>query len=341
MLQSFHARKTNARGVTNASAQEQRENIQKRIETTKKALEYAQLASYVYEHYEHKTGGTELPAEWEVMDKKELHALGVTAEMLRDQTDKDGHSFAAVVLKSTSQKKIVISYRGSVGTPLFSHNWVSNINEGSGQRDYTTEHTMAMELAEKMQRALAMSDEWKDYSLSFAGHSLGGGLASAASIVTGLDAFTMDSAPVRIKTIATYLKCSEDDVKERIKAVAEGLKTMHTTTDPITNVFPTAHGEAHSVQPAGAHQHEATVFWGPSALGISDRPLVTAAMSPLFAIAAILVIATGQGGPGTHNYMPLGGALYEAGKRALAGHDHKFLISALREDIARMEKGLR
>ena len=345
-----------SRNAATAQIQRQQTDMKKRLEISKEALTYAKLASYAYQHHEPKAEGTQLPAGWKVMSQDELDELGVTSDMLFDDTDrfgwfrpgeKTGHSFAAVVLKFESDKpgesKVVVSFRGTVGAPLRSHNWQTNAREGIGCE--TTEHTMTMNLAKKLQAGLL----GKKYKLSFTGHSLGGGLASAASVVTGLEAFTMDSAPLNANTVARNMKgegWTIEVAKAKMKEIVAKIHAFHLTTDPLTNAFAPsignwispALGQAHPVQPDTAHRHEAPVFLGQSALGIPKQwhNVTGIVVRPLLALPNLLTAITGLG-RSSGGFSFLGGA-NEAGKRALDGHDHKLLIKALEEDIAHMEK---
>lgn len=181
-----------------------------------RGYEYGQLAHYVYKYYAHKDAAIPKDCgDWKVMSTADLLAIGVKADLLKDPSDI--HSFAAVVLKR--DEEIVVSFRGSVGSKVPpSQNWKSNLGENFGFE--TKEHTMAMALALAIKKGLSMSGS--KCTLTFTGHSLGGGLASAAAVVTGLRAYTMDSAPVHAITMLRYFnsektRCTRIDVENLIK----------------------------------------------------------------------------------------------------------------------------
>jgi hypothetical protein len=105
--------------------------------------------------------------------------------------------------------KPVVAYKGSNGAVIArdstgkeitresaAEDWVNNGIQGAGlESDY---YNRAMELAIRMKRSSLGSD------FAIAGHSLGGGLASAASAVTGTSAITFNSSGLNPITAQRY-----------------------------------------------------------------------------------------------------------------------------------------
>ena len=349
-------------------------------------MEYANLASYVYQHYENKADGTQLLDGWAVMTTEELRVMGVRPDMLQAM-DENGvpleANFAAVVLKKGN--RIVISYRGSVGTPGFSHNWRSNEGQAFGWK--TTEHNMAMDLAKQIKTNLA-----EGFTLSVTGHSLGGGLASAAAVVAECEGHTMNAAGLNVHTISRFMNCSVEKARKRMDEAAKKIFRTHTKTDFVTHFFydmgmNAALGIPNVVEPAMAHRHKTTAFFGQSYFGIPKesqgafhgsqgiggvglvmRPLVTVG-NVIYtmgdAVSAFLVrpfvnMSKSYGnlcaenseyfGPllpefefPQHQFSPAPSKQWvvaEGYNRLLEGHDHKFLIEALSEDVDRRKKAL-
>lgn len=105
--------------------------------------------------------------------------------------------------------KPIVAYKGSNGAVIArdstgkeitresaAEDWVNNGIQGAGlESDY---YNRAMELAIRMKRSSLGSD------FAIAGHSLGGGLASAASAVTGASAITFNSSGLNPITAQRY-----------------------------------------------------------------------------------------------------------------------------------------
>jgi hypothetical protein len=137
----------------------------------------------------------------------------------------------------------VLSYKGTdVSSPV---DWANNFTQGVGER--TDFYNRAMDLA------TTVSDRTEgDFELT--GHSLGGGMASAASAVTGAPATTFNSAGLHANTAREYLAPMNRepfDVSGRITA-------YHVDGDVLTGIQQAASG----ITPHHADQLAAVIRGG-------------------------------------------------------------------------------
>lgn len=89
----------------------------------------------------------------------------------------------------------VVAYRGSElgGKPSEYMDWVNNGQQGLGMA--SSQYSSAIELAKHAERVFG------DGNVALTGHSLGGGLASAASLATGASAVTFNSSGLSNETL--------------------------------------------------------------------------------------------------------------------------------------------
>lgn len=185
-----------------------------RLQETYHAREISGLASDVYQSAKH---AGEPPAGWTraSTDPAALRAAGVdlTEEAIRDMLQPPESGFRAEIYIPDKRvfgedAKPVVVYKGSTGEildPLAptgrresgGEDFLNNGQQGIGMRsDY---YDRAMSLAVAMNRRLPGGFE-------IAGHSLGGGMASAASAVTGARATTFNAAGLHPDTPARFAK---------------------------------------------------------------------------------------------------------------------------------------
>ena len=122
--------------------------------------------------------------------RAELDRLGLTPEMINPPPDQS--SFRAEVFRRERPPGYTIAYRGT--RPTDTADWESNARQGVGMR--SDHYDRALSVA-----ALA-NDSGED--VSFAGHSLGGGMASAAAASTGRRATTFNAAGLSEATVGGY-----------------------------------------------------------------------------------------------------------------------------------------
>jgi hypothetical protein len=122
-----------------------------------------------------------------VTDPAALSALGVNASQFSDS--KSG--FYAALYEDSDTGSYVLADRGTVNLA----GWAANASQalGYGSKQYAEGINLASTLANNL------GDD-----LSFTGHSLGGGLAAAEAVVTGLQATVFDPSGVNEATIAPY-----------------------------------------------------------------------------------------------------------------------------------------
>ncbi|MGS2724772.1 RHS repeat-associated core domain-containing protein [Porticoccus sp. GXU_MW_L64] len=103
--------------------------------------------------------------------------------------DDPASGFQAKILED--DQGTIISFRGTDE----GKDWGTNIPQGVGRE--TKQYELAIKLATDVKSVV-------DGNLLLTGHSLGGGLASAASIVTNTRAITFNAAGLHAKTVARY-----------------------------------------------------------------------------------------------------------------------------------------
>ena len=124
------------------------------------------------------------PAGWRVASADELRGMGLRTDMLES-----GDFRARVYAEgSGADAQYVVAFRGTQSAG----DWVQNVRQGFGFE--SGHYDRAMRIGE------ALATAGVDATLT--GHSLGGGLASAAAIASGLDADTFNAAGLHRDTIA-------------------------------------------------------------------------------------------------------------------------------------------
>lgn len=141
----------------------------------------AKLATEVYK----PTGSRHVDGYTEVTDPDELAKLGLTPE---DLTPPDSE-FRAGVFRKNGTKDYAVTFKGTTS----GRDWLANGAQGTiGYSDY-------YQRAKSIGRDSAAMIGGKDVnSVKFIGHSLGGGLASAAAHATGQPATTFNAAGLHV-----------------------------------------------------------------------------------------------------------------------------------------------
>lgn len=150
----------------------------------------AMLAEAVYKPF----GQRSVPGFEEVTDPPELDRIGLDRSML-DPTDS---KFRAGVFREVGTGNYHVAYKG---TNSFA-DWMQNLRQGVGAdaEYYRRAQDVARQIGDKVGRADASGNVVVS-NVSFVGHSLGGGLASAAARATGLPAVTFNSAGLHPSTV--------------------------------------------------------------------------------------------------------------------------------------------
>jgi hypothetical protein len=179
----------------------------------KSVLDRHQLADLAY-----GVGDKALPAGWEVVEQ---------------HPGSDG--FSATVFRNPETNEIVISYRGTNPTEL------KDIREDAlnGANLPTSQGRQAIELAQKIKA----DPRFAGTDISYTGHSLGGSLASTASIATGDPATTFNAAGVGGGNYRRAIDAGGHGRSER------QITNFHTDIDILTN-----QQDNFEVQPASGAQ---------------------------------------------------------------------------------------
>jgi len=155
------------------------------------AHDKAMLAAHTYWDPDNPDAGPEpaLPSGYRKASGEELEKLGITSN---DLSPDDGSSLHAelFVKDGPNDPQYVLAFRGT--RPDADQDWLNNGEQGMGF------HAEAYDRAKELAKTLAART---DGNLSFTGHSLGGGLASAAAVTTGLPATTFNASGIDMKLI--------------------------------------------------------------------------------------------------------------------------------------------
>ena len=234
---------------------EQRRRAQEaadRLARNNVAVERARLSEHVY--HSDLVPPLPEPIGWHMLTEKELARKGITKAMLNDPAS----GFKAALYQSAFERppKLVMACAGTEDAP----DWGTNLKQGVGLE--TKQYNMAMDLAQTILKTRSPS------SVDITGHSLGGGLASAASAVTKVKGYTFNAAGLHPNTVgrAPY-NVSPAEMLDRGGLI----EAYHSTADPLTNLQSGMQGSLGGL--AGT-----AVGWplAPEALGV-PHPLVPAA----------------------------------------------------------------
>jgi type VI secretion system VgrG family protein len=172
-----------------ASSDPKKQAAAGRFERNIDAMEKAKLSAHVYKP------GDPVPTGWTNAsnDPKELAKLGLRPGMLETKDSE----FRAQVYKPDPavfgpNAKPVVVFKGT--TPTSIEDWKNNLQQGANLE--SSYYKNAVEIGKRANMAGA--------PVEFAGHSLGGGMASAASRANGGSATTFNSAGLNPATVAKY-----------------------------------------------------------------------------------------------------------------------------------------
>lgn len=135
-------------------------------------------------------------------------------------------NFRSAVFINDKTGETLIAYKGT--TPSSLEDWKNNAQQGMGKDSFY--YTRAQQIATRAAQSPAGDN------MRFTGHSLGGGLASAAATVTGKDATTFNAAGLHPDTVKNVIPGSKiDSVHVRGEVLTSvqqlGLPKAASTTD--------------------------------------------------------------------------------------------------------------
>lgn len=170
----------------------------------------AEAAQYVYAVDEVARGARDVlpkaPVGLDIIDPASIPGL-------KDATFTDVKSgFGSALFKSAINGETMLTYRGTNNGVTGTQDWLTNGGQGMGLA--TQQYNQAMDLAKVVKYALPGTPP------VIVGHSLGGGLASAAVGATKLPGYTFNAAGLHGKTLARADGASLADTAALIKTQA-------------------------------------------------------------------------------------------------------------------------
>ncbi len=177
------------------------------------AIEYALMAGASYRDTRPDINKFPIPTGWYMVSRNpQDNATGFEAATFGNGT---------TLATST---EIVISYAGTGPGSIFSADWVhGNIPLAGG--------TLSDQLRQAADYYLQVKAQNPGATISFTGHSLGGGLASLMAVFFGESAFTFDQAPFRASA-----QGYANDFSSTTNSVAKNLRTYLADHIPVTSL---------------------------------------------------------------------------------------------------------
>lgn len=156
-----------------------------KLEETKRVIQYAELADAVY--------AQGAPPPWHRLDDAELQAAGLSSSTFEDPNS----GFKAALFRNQSTGEFVLAFAGTEDAK----DWRTNCNQGMGNLD--AQYQQAIQLG------VAVTDAVGDTTM--VGHSLGGGLAAAASIASRSQGVTFNAAGLHANTIHYAMSANDSE----------------------------------------------------------------------------------------------------------------------------------
>jgi len=200
----------------------EKETIEKALARTEESywdLELAKLSEHVYSvDKRYKSGNltTPPPAGWNMLSEAQLEGKGLSPEMMINPTT----GFKAAVYRPNfgpEPPKLVLAFAGTDDK----HDVKTDIKQGIGMHD--KQYVAAAEAAQTMKKWVGRD------GFEMTGHSMGGGLASMGTAVTGARATTINAAGLHNKTAKRA-----GVLREELPAKAKDIRAVHSTQDGLT-----------------------------------------------------------------------------------------------------------
>jgi|GEM_PF-6548946 len=220
----------------------------------------AKLADVAYQ----EPGGKDLPQGWDPATDDDLKSLGLMDSKGGRLTEIPDSDFRADVFKGPD-REYVVAFQGTTPTSL--EDWKNNIQQGIGNpSEY---YTRATEIADRVHAT-------QPGNVEYVGHSLGGGLASAAGATRGAPATTFNAAGLHDETVPQSRAAPNF---ENIDAYYVEGGILSGLQDKSFGLLPQAAGGRIPLSPADA------VTWGDVAAGaVAGR--LGGPLAPVFGIVA-------------------------------------------------------
>jgi hypothetical protein len=180
-----------------------------RFERNNVAVERARLAGDTY-----NVGKGDPPEGWERITEENLKKLGMEADSFpqlninfRQSEYPDGYYPELYKMNGNvfGEERYVLAFRGTQGVK----DGKADILQAFGEE--TDQYTRAIQTAQKLKKILGNN-------LDIAGHSMGGGMATAAGIVTGSPVYAIDPAGVHPATLERFgRKYTRDSADEYVQ----------------------------------------------------------------------------------------------------------------------------
>ena len=225
-------------------------------------LDMAKMADYVY-----RDGG-KLPAGWNESNNN-------PAQKLLEEFNNIGFvndGFYAEIYEKKCKNGIteyVLAFRGSENPLKDPRDWITNASQAMGSDIFRTQYKKANDL-------ITALNTCKNCSVSITGHSLGGGLASAAGLNAQVPTYTFNAAGVHENTIKDVVLAKKVNEKKYIKA-------YYSNKDPLNYA---QDNPATTATVAGAASLAQQVVPGASALSAAGQYIGVASGTPEGLVAA-------------------------------------------------------
>jgi hypothetical protein len=190
-------------------------DIVTRIGGWNEATRRARLADDVYGRYHPDSQGyvPATPAGFTRLTDslREMRKLfpGMTEAQMRQRFYDPDSTFRVAVYRETATGKLFVTFRGTENAEMFGDrswlgDWGQNLTQGLGFE--STHYAKAQQIGQEL-----VQSQGRD-NVVFVGHSLGGGMASAAAIATGSKATTFNPAGLHRNTVPgrDYAKAAGD-----------------------------------------------------------------------------------------------------------------------------------
>ena len=227
-LRLIAAAREKAASMPNGAEKDKLSQAAERLAENNKAVEDARLAKDVY-----NTSGA--PEGWHRVTPDEL------PDSLKDAVfHDDGSGFYSDLYRSEIDGSYRLVFRGTeveTGLQWSGNDWLWGNSQGAGIP--ATQYTRAVDLARQV-------DGVYGGNLSYTGHSLGGGLASAAALATGNSANTVNAAGLSPMSDFWY-NLDSDQAADLVTAYqTDGdILTVLQEDSPIAGLMPDAVGNRH------------------------------------------------------------------------------------------------